>query len=112
MALLSSDPFPRDGETVHSVVEAIGATLSISDQRMQVSIPGVQRLQLDMPLSDLRRIQFDIERDRPATMVIVPIHVHNTPQVLAIPAAQYDLAARGLAHIGRFLADLKEGAGD
>src|SRR5437868_6846942 len=104
MALTSIDPFPRDGETIHTVVEATGGTLSISDQRVRVSIPGARRPALDMPLAGLGRIQFDIELDRPATFVIVPPHVDNNPEVLAIPPSQYEAIASGLARVGKFLA--------
>lgn len=111
MALESTTPFPGDGETVHTVIEAVGATLSISDQRMRVWVDGADTPSLDMGLADLRRIQFDVERDRPATFVIVPLHVHNPPQVLAIPASQYDATAIGLAKLGAFLASVSDGVG-
>ena len=41
-----------------------------------------------LPIEELRRIQFDIERTRPATLVIVPELASHEPQVLAIPHEQ------------------------
>lgn len=98
-------PFPSDGEFVHAVIDAVGARLSISDRRMVVSLPESQLILLDMPHVDLRRIQFDIERDRPATLVLVPMTVSHEPQVLAIPSDQYEITARGLSAVGQVLAD-------
>jgi len=48
----------------------------------------------------LRRIQFDIERDRPATLVVVPESPEVEPQVLAIPAEEYPAVADALVQIG------------
>ena len=55
----------------------------VTDHRLAVS--NEERLALDIEIAALRRIQFDIERDRPATLVIVPDHALDEPQVLAIP---------------------------
>ena len=52
----------------------------------------------------LRRIQFDIERDRPATLVIVPHDPRNEPQVIPIPPELYDDVTGALAIVGRELA--------
>ena len=62
------------------------------------------RIGLDVPYQELRRVQFDIERARPATFVIVPEHPANQPEVLAIPVSEYENAARALAVIGRNIA--------
>ena len=112
MTVHTSAPFPREGEKVHAVIKAVGAVLSISDQRMTVTLPESGVVLLDMPLGALRRIQFDIELDRPATLVIVPLHPDHQPQVLAIPPDQYPSAAAGLVMVGRHLADVTDGVGD
>jgi hypothetical protein len=59
-----------------------------------------------VPLDGIRRIQFDIERSRPATLVIVPEHAHNEPQVLSIAPPQYRAAAEALVVIGEDLAEI------
>lgn len=37
---------------------------------------------LDVSIDNLRRVQFDIERERPATLVVVPQQPTDEPQVL------------------------------
>jgi hypothetical protein len=69
-----------------------------------VAIADDERVALHVPYEALRRIQFDIERDRPATLVIVPESPADEPQVLAIPPEHYDDVTRAVAIIGRRLA--------
>jgi hypothetical protein len=57
-----------------------------------------------VPFDQLRRIQFDIERTRPATMVIVPEQPRDEPQVLAVDPDEFDAVAKALATIDRRLA--------
>ncbi len=91
------------GETVEVVAEAAGARLVVTDRRLAVA--AGERVALDITFDGLRRIQFDIERSRPATLVIVPEHASNEPQVLAIPPERYEEITRALALIGRRLAE-------
>ena len=79
------------------------AAIAVTDRRVLVA--ANERLALDVPFEGLRRIQFDIERSRPATMVIVPEERQYEPQVLAIDPDEYESAAQALAIIGRRLAD-------
>jgi len=58
------------GELVQVMTEASGTHLLLTDRRLIVA--SGERLALDISFSELRRIQFDIERQRPATLVIVP----------------------------------------
>ncbi len=62
-----------------------------------------ERVELDIPYEQLRRVQFDIERGRPATLVIVPEWPSDRPQVLAIPPEEYERAAIGVGRIGQYL---------
>ncbi len=78
------------------------AAIAVTNRRLIVAANN--RLALDVPLDGLRRIQFDIERSRPATMVIVPERPQDEPQVLAIDPEHYDAVARVLAIVGRRLA--------
>jgi hypothetical protein len=78
------------------------AALAVTDRRLLVA--ANERLALNVPFEGLRRIQFDIERSRPATMVIVPEERHNEPQVLAIDPDEYESVAKALALIGQRLA--------
>ena len=90
-------------EKVHIQTRSIDATLAITDRRLVVATG--QRVALDIPYESLRRIQFDIERDRPATLVLVPDRPTDQPQVLAIPPEEYERTCMALAEIGRRLAE-------
>jgi hypothetical protein len=94
----------QPGETVAVLAHAATASLLVTDQRVAVADEG--RLALDIPFEGLRRIQFDIERERPATLVIVPEHPANEPQVIAVPRERIDEVTRALAFIGSRLYDL------
>jgi hypothetical protein len=78
------------------------AEIAVTDRRLLIA--ASDRLALDVPYDQLRRIQFDIERTRPATMVIVPEQRHDEPQVLAIDPDAFEEVAQALALIGRRLA--------
>lgn len=90
------------GESVQLRVAAREATIAVTDRRL--ALLAEHGVTLDIPFARLRRVQFDIERDRPATMGIVPDHPSDAPQVLAIPPEEYDAATQVLAVIGRRLA--------
>ena len=94
------------GEKVHAVAEAADEHLLLTDRRLVVA--SGERVALDVPVSGLRRIQFDLERNRPATLVIVPMNPAHDPQVLAVPRAHYDEVMAALAEIGRRLPDTEE----
>ncbi len=82
-------------------MHATEAQLLVTDRR--VAVAQRDRVRLDVPFDRLRRIQFDIERARPATLVIVPEHPRDEPQVLAIPREHIGAAANVLAFIGELL---------
>ena len=86
------------GEVVQVLARASDASLLVTDRR--VAVAAEDRLALDVPFHGLRRIQFDIERERPATLVIVPEHPAHEPQVLAVPPDRYEEVTRALAIIG------------
>jgi hypothetical protein len=87
-----------DGE-VQVQASAGDALLVVTNRRMAVA--NAERLMLDVPIENLRRIQFDIERQRPATLVIVPERPEDEPQVLAIQPRDYDAIVRALVVVGR-----------
>jgi len=93
---LSSD------ESVVAHIPVAAARIVITDRR--VAVADEERLALDIEIAALRRIQFDIERNRPATLVIVPDHPQDEPQVLAVPNEQLPAVAEALAYIGQRLA--------
>jgi hypothetical protein len=90
-------------ETVQLVAKARQARVVITDR--QLAVADEQRVALHVSYQALRRIQFDIERDRPATLVIVPESPVDEPQVLAIPPEQFESVAQALVVIGRRLSE-------
>jgi hypothetical protein len=93
------------GETVEALAHAASASLLVTDRR--IAVAEAERIALDVPFEGLRRIQFDIERERPATLVIVPEHPSHEPQVMAVPPERYPEVTRALALIGERLYRLR-----
>lgn len=91
------------GEEIRVRAAARDALIAVTDQRLVVATQA--RLALAVPFESVRRIQFDIERRRPATLVIVPEAAEDEPQVLAISPDGYEGAAAALVHIGRAIAE-------
>lgn len=89
-------------EEVHVQASAGDNIVIVTDRRL--AITERERLALDVPIANLRRIQFDIERDRPATLVIVPHRPQDPPQVLSVQPLEYEGVTRALAIIGQRLA--------
>jgi len=81
----------------------VDATVAVSDRRLIVA--DHRRVALNVPFERLRRIQLDVERDRPATLVVVPEEASDAPQVLSISPDQYQAAADALVRIGLRLAE-------
>ena len=93
-------------EVLRVRARARDAIIAVSDRRLIVA--ARERVALSIGFDELRRIQFDIERDRPATMVIVPEEAHYEPQVLAIPPQEFKATAEALALIGLQLANIRQ----
>jgi len=80
------------------------AILAVTDRRMLV-VSG-ERTLLDLPVPGLRRVQLDVERGRPATLVLVPHDATHEPQVLAVPHGELEPVARLVTILGRRLGEL------
>jgi hypothetical protein len=89
-------------EQVHAQAAAEDAIMLVTDRRLAVATTE-DRFALDIPFQHLRRVQFDIERSRPATLVLVPESPADRPQVLTIPPDQYEATAQALALIGKHI---------
>ena len=101
---MSTEEFPllhllEPGEVIESQAQADGFFIAVTGQRI-VATDG-SRTVLNIPFSELRRIQFDIERDRDATLVVVPEHIKNEPRVFSIPLENIMETAQALGVIGR-----------
>jgi hypothetical protein len=90
-------------EEIHVQAQAGESVVVVTDRRL--AVVSSERLALDVPIDNLRRVQFDIERDRPATLVVVPQRPLDEPQVLAVRPAEYEAVAEALVVIGRRLAE-------
>jgi hypothetical protein len=91
------------GEDIRHTATAGDAVLAVTDRR--VAVVERDRAALLIEIGGLRRIQFDIEKTRPATLVIVPELAEYDSQVLNVEPAEYQAVADVLVTIGRELAD-------
>ena len=96
--------FLEPDERLHVSTRSRDAILAVTDRRLIVA--DENRLALEVAIDGIRRIQFDIERSRPATFTIVPEDPADEPQVLAIEPTEYAQAAQALTVVGRRLAGL------
>jgi hypothetical protein len=78
----------------------------VTDNRLLVA--DRNRAALAIRLDGIRRVQFDIERRRPATLVIVPESAAHEPRVLAIPPEQYGATAEALVALGHALTPVEQ----
>jgi hypothetical protein len=105
---VSQNPLEREPNLLHILqpdeelavqAQATDGVIAGTNRRLVVTSEG--RIRLDVAYGELRRVQFDIERGRPATLVIVPDAPSHPPEVLAIPPSQYEEVARLLAVVGQ-----------
>jgi hypothetical protein len=92
------------GESIHRMAATDDFSVVLTDRRLAVATGD--RIALNVPFERLRRVQFDLERGRPATLVLVPDHPRDEPQVLGVPVDHYDSVAGVVAEIGRRIYDL------
>jgi hypothetical protein len=88
----------KRGERIQAHAKALDASVVVTDRRLVVASDS--RLMLDVPFDRLRRIQFDIERARPAALVVVPEWPSDPPQVLSVQPEQYRSMAEVLTYVG------------
>ena len=91
------------GEEIEHAASAGEAVLAITTRR--IAVVDQERAALDIAIDRLRRIQFDIEKMRPATLVLVPESPHDNPQVLAVKPEEYEAVAAALVTVGLRLAE-------
>jgi hypothetical protein len=95
------------GEAIRLRAHASDAVLALTDRRIVVAAPS--RVALSIPVAGLRRVQFDIERSRPATLVLVPEDASYEAQVLTIAPSEYRAATETMVAMGHALAELTAG---
>ena len=97
-------PILAPDEEVHVGARAADAVVVVTERRVVVA--AGQHVSLDVPYHGLRRIQFDVEQRRPATLVIVPERADLAPQVLEVPADHISTVSEALGIVGSRLARL------
>jgi hypothetical protein len=74
MEAMALEPYIRaflhGDEEVRAHARSTSAVLAVTTRRVVVADPD--RVALAVPFDAVRRVQFDVERRRPATLVIVP----------------------------------------
>ncbi len=98
---ISADHWLTADEEIHAKADAVDSVVLVTDRRLLV-VTG-KRAALDVPVTGVRRIQFDVEKQRPATLVIVPEDPTLEAQVLSVPASELDSTAALLAQVGKRL---------
>jgi hypothetical protein len=88
----------KRGERIQAHAKAFDANVVVTDRRLVVA--SDERMMLDVPFDRLRRIQFDIERARPAALVVVPEWPSDPPQVLSVPPDAYEAMSKVLTYVG------------
>jgi len=96
----------RPGEVVESEAPAADALIAVTRERLLVA--EGDKTVLDISFGELRRVQFDIERGRDATLVIVPEHISNWPRILSVPVPNLKETALVLARVGERLNETGE----
>jgi len=86
------------GERLEVAARTEPEVFALTDRRLLIG--SSYRVAIDLPVSAIRRIQLDVERDRPATIVIVPHEPRHEPQVLAVPHDELEHVSRAVWHIG------------
>jgi hypothetical protein len=91
-----------EGEEIVAHARALDADIAVTNRRL--AVVEAERLAMAIHIEDVRRVEFDIERDRPAALVIVPDSPSHPAAVLSVPVDQYESVARALVVIGQRLA--------
>jgi hypothetical protein len=86
------------GERLEVIAHCAEADLIVTDRRLAVI--AQDRVALDIPFDGLRRVQFDLERNRPGTLVLVPDSPIHAPQMLSVPPDQLGRASEVMTAIG------------
>jgi hypothetical protein len=93
-----------DPEEIRAQAKADGHIVLVTDDHLRVGSGDLT--QLDLPIEGVRRIQFDIERERPATLVIVPDAPSIEPVVVMVLPEEYEHVSHALAVLGMKMAAL------
>ena len=85
-------------EVVRGAVDGTDGRLILTDRRVLVTENG--RIALDVPIGDVRLVEFDVAQDRPAKVIIVPTSPRDAQSELDIDPQQYHEVASVLQQLG------------
>ncbi len=88
-------------ERLHVVAKASDHRILVTDRR--IAVAEDDRITLDIPIGKLRRIEFDIEKGRPATLILVPERPSEPPKPITVPVEDYPHVAQALAVLSELL---------
>jgi hypothetical protein len=80
------------------VVEAVEATVTVYDHHIRIQRAGSSRV-VDLPTTDVRRVQIDLEERRPAVLVIVSHSATHEPESLTIPQTELAALSAAMLHL-------------
>lgn len=63
-----------------------------------------QRIRVDLPLSELHRVQFVLENDRPALLTFVPSSDRYPTDLVSVPGDRFEDAGQLVIAVGRSMA--------
>ncbi len=89
-------------EEVASGVELDQVVVALTATRLIVADP--QRLRLDLPLTELHRVQLVVESDRPGLLTFVPVTDRYPAALVAVPRERFEDAGEVVLAIGRVVA--------
>ncbi|MFL5674187.1 MAG: hypothetical protein ACJ779_04225 [Chloroflexota bacterium] len=92
------------GEEIEQEVSFGGRTLAVTSHRL--ALFEADRIALAIPIERVWRIQLDIERARPGSLVIVPDEVIDHPEVLTFGVEDVEEVSDLLVSVGRRLSEM------
>lgn len=90
------------GEEVTAGVELEQMIVALTPTRLIVADP--QRLWLELPLSELHRVQLVVESDRPGLLTLVPVTDRYPAVLVSVPRERFEDAGDVVMAIGRVVA--------
>jgi hypothetical protein len=96
----------QPGERLRAQARGVDAHIAATDRRLVVV--ANENVALDVPYSELRRVQFDLERSRPATFVVVPSSQMYEARIVDIPWNEIPNVAAVLSVLSEVFTPLPE----
>lgn len=102
---LRVDPHVARGLGDEEILAAVAidqVLVAFSSSRLLIADP--QRLRLDLPVSELHRVQLVVENDRPGLVTLVPMKDRYPAELVLVPKERLEEAGEVVMAIGREVA--------